>query len=614
MKKIRHGLAQVSSLLLIICLMSGCGAGAQEKKSPKGSRSNPYMAGETVTYQGANKNGESYSIELTLTDTERGFPVNEMFHRASGLDVEDVELVNSQKELLVIRMEVAAVSSKNDRMIAFSEENGPGFQLVSSDGIVYEDELYTYFDNILKINAGYYSFMYSDYDSSDLEGTMLKNPVDRRPDSMYPGASQTLYLFYLIDINDRRPVLNLHSYGQDDIWFRASLYERERGDERISADEWNNAQEWEDYPWWSGFGIDPDEEYGDEYSDLYSERDYGYDYDFEADIDEDGNYGGSAETPLPIGEMGLYVERSYDDAWAMEMEVESCVRGQAALDLLTSSAPDHGGFYLGQGKELLAAQININYLESMAGDSYYFTSSDFLLYDSSEKETEYSCMNGMLEAGTVELYSPGTASLTVYFEIDADEQSPMLVFGGSYDEYLCFDLTANKKLSGNLDSYESVYKPAETNRDSTKPAGSRQNPISFQEEYDFSEGEDWYHSNGTMKVLESYRGSEAEAYIADKSNAPLGTDEEYFVVRVENTEKHKSDYDYTDFYIMNSNGVAGSANRIPETAMEDDDSKDIVYVGFKIKTTEQDLLLGYGYYEEIWFEVQDGDHRIYPTL
>ena len=110
--------------------------GATDSPEPqgakKGSRSNPYTAGETATYDGKDSYFYTFKAELTLVDFIRGEEAWDIVKEGSMYNTEPSE----GKEYILVKFKVTVLETKDDEK---ADINDFMFDYVSKSGIEYTD-------------------------------------------------------------------------------------------------------------------------------------------------------------------------------------------------------------------------------------------------------------------------------------------------------------------------------------------------------------------------------------------------------------------------------------------------------------------------------------------
>lgn len=146
-----------------------------------GTRLNPYPLNTTASFNGMDTLFDTYQADIKLKEVIRGDSAMDIIANASNTN----ELPQDDQEYLLARFEVNATNSKDDAKIEISSAN---FELVSEDGIKYDD-----FVSI-----------------SNLEPKLT---------TMYKGNVQEGYAYFLVNKKDKHPLIVFLERDHHGLWF-----------------------------------------------------------------------------------------------------------------------------------------------------------------------------------------------------------------------------------------------------------------------------------------------------------------------------------------------------------------------------------------------------------
>ena len=304
------------------------------------SRKNPANANEKVVYDSMRDDNNAFKLEITLLEVLRGGGALRMLIQADNYN----DIPPDGKEYLLAKFRVNALQSQNDEPI----EIGYYFEVVKSDGLAYSDS-WAYATGIETLNT------------------------------MYQGSTQEGYVCFLVDINDKEPLIVFPAYGDSRIWFSGK---QTAGGEH------------------------------DDYSPL-----------------GDPNKVGSESNPAKLNEAanfnGIELPQSYR-SYSVDIKVTELNRGPRALEM-AMKADD---YYSGPpaGKELLVAIVEVEVKNSKDGAAVSMHDYDFELFsDKGRKITEREYVYGIGDTWVSEMYPGAAHEIYLVFVIDESELNPSIV-------------------------------------------------------------------------------------------------------------------------------------------------------------------------------------------
>jgi len=486
--------------LIMICLaLAGCGKKEVAANGP-GSRSNPYTVGMAATYDGMKEKQENkhYQAEVILKDICRGAQAREIFeYGESSYGKSYEELVGEDMEMLIARFDVRVLKTEKDQSVSLEDNAITMFKLVSEDG-----QGYQYFPLRQYIDAD--KMLFSD---------------------LYEGGERTGHLFYLVKKEDRNPLIVFENKVNGGLWFKTTIPEEERGDDRIVVEDWidpeKEAERAEQQEWQTSRNLsDQREQEAKEFREKYA---------------------GTLASPLRPGEWGLSIDR-YGD-YSLELCVLDFMRGEEAKSYVAAQNI-HGlenGEGLESGKEFLVVHMQAN-LPELSEEKYKNGTFELVSYDfvliHGQKGTEYSNKDKVrLNRGKpgIMLYQ-GTQDFYQTFIVDTADTSPKLYYWSGSDK-LFFVISSEQEADSQKELYQPVNLADAFKKDTSKRKGSINNPylegeiltLNDQPAYEMSLDMPF---KADIKLLESYRGEKAEQFFA-RSIEVSGADSELLVMKLE---------------------------------------------------------------------------------
>lgn len=129
-------------LAVLLMVLTGCQpktvANTATNTNVTGSRKEPLTVGQTATYDGMAENDsyDTFKLEVTLLDTLRGEEALGIFLK--DLDYNSPSDIPEEQELLIAKMTVRVLESKDDKVLPFSYDDINMFQLISEGGTAYD--------------------------------------------------------------------------------------------------------------------------------------------------------------------------------------------------------------------------------------------------------------------------------------------------------------------------------------------------------------------------------------------------------------------------------------------------------------------------------------------
>jgi len=344
----------------------GGAAGGNTGSGPN-SRKNPANVNETVVYDSMRDDHDAYRLEITLQEVLRGGGALKMLIQADNYN----DIPPDGKEYLLAKFRVNALESKNDEPI----EIGYLFDVVHSDGLAYSDA-WAYAAGINTLTT------------------------------MYQGSAQEGYVFFLIDSNDKEPLIVFPAYGESRIWFSCK---------QTAGSEF------------------------DDYSPL-----------------GDPNRAGSENNPAKLNEAvnfnGIELPQSYY-TFSIDITVTELSRGQRALEMAMKADDYYSG--PSAGKELLIAKVEVEVINTKDGAAISIHDYDFDLFsDQGRKITEREYVYGIGDTWVSEMYPGDAHEIYLVFIIDESESNPSIVAFS--------DTLAPIWFSASQSNRETMYKRDET--------------------------------------------------------------------------------------------------------------------------------------------------------
>ncbi len=510
-----------------------------------GTRQNPLGLDETVVASAAyDSNG--FTLEVTLKDTLRGQEANQVFQQAIepyvNLDQFDLET----KEILIAKLHVKVISSKNDNPVHLDWDDVTHFSLVSGSGVAYTPFLHRQF--------------------------VAQNLFS----ALYQGGEQTANMFYLVDKGDRNPVLNILGNG----WFKTT----EPSTGLIVNDTWKAEV------------IDP------------------YVQPEKIHVPE-GNFGGTSDNPLPIGEMGLFVNNNFVSA-AAELRLNQVLRGKEAKAFLLKR--DQYIEDLAPEYEYLCLNFTINLLKSGYDDKEYLSPSVFKLVSASGKAYDNAEAPTSAFDKICTLYTGGTQTGWAFFVVEKSDEDLRVAYMPYGDKGLWFTLNKNAVFKEGTDKYVSTFEAKPPIRDLKSTKGSKTNPyrVGDKVHVDVSNQDKSRRLAGEFCIQTVYTGRAAKAKLLYDTEIPVGSKLVVFELsaKVESLagKDYFSNYDFTYaltggmaeypiYFLSPSSFAEGLGDVYPGTGTKG-------LLGLLVRGDDEFPLIGLnvGYDSEtVWFELFD---------
>ena len=304
------------------------------------SRKNPANVNEKVIYDSMQDDYDAFRLEITLLEVLRGGGALKMLIQADNYN----EIPPDGKEYLLAKFRVNVIQSKNDEPVEVKYY----FDVVKSDGLAYS-------------NSPTYPYGI---------GTLT---------TMYQGSTQEGYVCFLVDTNDKEPLIVFPVYGESRIWFSGK---------QTAGSEY------------------------DDYSPL-----------------GDPNKVGSENNPAKLNETanfnGIDLPQSYY-TFSIDITVTELNRGQRALDLVMNADEYYSEPPV--GKELLIAKVEIEAIHSKDDAAIDIHDYDFELFsDKGRKITEREYVYGIGDTWLSEMYPGDVQEIYLVFIIDESESNPSIV-------------------------------------------------------------------------------------------------------------------------------------------------------------------------------------------
>lgn len=400
---------------ILAALFSGC-SGESVTGPVWGSRSNPVLPGEAITFNGMGSDDANaqYVVDITYLDVVRGEEAMKIF--LAGSFRLPPNGIPDDSELVLVKLDLHVQEAADDSPIALDVDNAWFFQTVSGGGISYD-----FFP----------------------ERRYIRQNLFR---NMHAGARQTAHRFFLVDRDDPDPLMVIHPEINGGLWFRLSVCDNDdrRTDRRIDIADW-----------------------GDGMAVLLGRPDTLFEVS--------GNFAGALSDPLPMGQWGLWRGNVATTNNILEMMIERVERGDAAANRLLSTSTNHNAMLTGT-QEIMAVLFNINVLHTRDGTGVLLSEHTFELITTDRNPVDVIIPFNNSTYRLPVAFPGASHSGWVFFVVEQSD-TDLLISPSSFSGYrLWISTDPQASFPTGKDEYTPQHDPSLRVRDERAPVGSLQNP------------------------------------------------------------------------------------------------------------------------------------------
>jgi hypothetical protein len=404
----------LGAILTLAVLFSGCGRNETDQTT-RGSRSAPLLPGETITYNGMASRADYAKcvVEITYEDVVRGHEAMDIF--LSGGYYVTTELIPEGKELVLVKMTLNVLATKDDLPLILDDDGIPFFQVVSGGGIFYKPF----------------------HDQAHVEQNLFSK--------MYPGAQQTAHRFFMVDEADPDPLMVVYPEVGGGIWFSLTVGEDQRIGDRIDHSEWNSATVHINNSDFSRFGIS-------------------------------GDFAGTLSDPLPMGHWGLFRGDEFTLNNILEIKLESVERGEVAANRLLSTSDYHDA-RLTDSQEIMAIELHINVLHNIDDTGVMFFSHNFELITPERRSVEVNMPYNTSTDNLPTAFPGASYSGWAFFIVEKQDRNLLISPSSFSGDRLWMSTDPDASFPAGKEEYIPQYDSSIGHRDPGEPLGSMRNPI-----------------------------------------------------------------------------------------------------------------------------------------